>query len=125
MEPTTQIAAYNTKLEADMAMARLGNDDIEAMVSADNLGGTFPMMQMITGGFKVRVRTEDESRARETLGIEFPPIESDPPARVSYFQEVARAAVSTKTGRIRGLVYVILVLLAAFAVLLSTTQGTL
>ena len=41
MEPTTEIAAYNTKLEADLVVAVLAEAGIDAFIVADNLGGTF------------------------------------------------------------------------------------
>ena len=65
MEPTTEIASFNTRLEADLVVAKLGEAGIEAFIVADNLGGTFPMMQMVTGGYKVMVLEAFAEEARD------------------------------------------------------------
>lgn len=125
MEPSSQVAAFNTKIEADAAMARLVDEGIESFVIVDNLGGTFPMMQMTTGGYKVSVRGSDKDRAIEALEKQYPPIDSVPAAKVSSFQEVARVAGSARVARMRVAIYIVLVFAAVVAVALSTTQGTL
>lgn len=68
MEPTTKIAALNTRLEAELAVAQLAEAGIDAFIVADNAGGTFPMMQMVTGGYKVMVLTAVADEATEVLG---------------------------------------------------------
>ena len=68
MEPTTKIAAVNTRLEAELAVAQLAEAGIDAFIVADNAGGTFPMMQMVTGGYKVMVLTAVADEATEVLG---------------------------------------------------------
>jgi hypothetical protein len=125
MEETIQVAAFNTELEAELAKARLTESGIDSFIAADNLGGTFPMMQMITGGFKVRVRVADEARAQEILAEQYEPIESRPPAALSRFGRSARALASPRAARIRVAVYIVLTLLAVLAVIISTTRGTL
>jgi len=125
MEQTTQVAAYNTELEADLAVARLADAGIDSLISADNLGGTFPMMQMITGGFKVQVRTEDEDRAREVLSVEYEPIESPNRTSRSSRGQKPDAEPTSRGARVRLAIYVVLTIAAAIAVIWSTTQGTL
>lgn len=125
MEQTTQVAAYNTELEADLAVARLADAGIDSLISADNLGGTFPMMQMITGGFKVQVRTRDEDRAREVLAVEYEPIESSNQASLSSQEQTPAANPPSRGARVRLAIYVVLTIAAAIAVIWSTTQGTL
>ncbi len=125
MEQTTQVAAYNTELEADLAVARLAEAGIDSLISADNLGGTFPMMQMITGGFKVQVRTGDEDRAREVLAVEYEPIESPDHRNRSPQQRTPDSEPSSRGARVRLAIYVVLTIAAAVAVIWSTTQGTL
>jgi hypothetical protein len=125
MEQTTQVAAYNTELEADLAVARLADAGIDSLISADNLGGTFPMMQMITGGFKVQVRTGDEDRAREVLSVEYQPIESPDLGDPSSREQTPEAESSDRGARVRLAIYVVLTIAAAVAVIWSTTQGTL
>ncbi|MDJ0498727.1 MAG: hypothetical protein QNJ89_12915 [Acidimicrobiia bacterium] len=68
MEPTTKVAAVNTRLEAELAVAQLAEAGIDAFIVADNAGGTFPMMQMVTGGYKVMVLTAVADEATEVLG---------------------------------------------------------
>lgn len=70
MEPTSEVAAFNTRLEADLAAAILEEAGIDALVTADNLGGAFPMMQMITGGYKVLVLTAVADEAREIIATD-------------------------------------------------------
>lgn len=65
MEPTIEIAAYNTSLEAELVMAKLREAGIDGHVIADNLGGAFPMMQMLTGGYKVMVPETQAMEAKE------------------------------------------------------------
>lgn len=67
MEPTTEIATFNTRLEADLVVAVLAEAGIDAFIVADNLGGAFPMMQMITGGYKVMVLVAIADEAREIV----------------------------------------------------------
>lgn len=68
MEPTTKVVAFNTRLEAELAVAQLAEAGIDAFIVADNAGGTFPMMQMVTGGYKVMVLTAVADEATEVLG---------------------------------------------------------
>ena len=82
MEPTSKVAALNTRLEAELAVAQLAEAGIDAFILADNAGGTFPMMQMVTGGYKVMVLTAVADEATEVLGslaLE-PPAGLDPPS---------------------------------------------
>ena len=61
------VAAYNTRLEADLVVARLGESGVAAFVRADGLGGTFPGMPMATGGFQVMVAEADQERGRSAI----------------------------------------------------------
>ena len=70
MEPTSEVAAFNTRLEADLVVAKLDEARITRFVTADNLGGTFPMMQMITGGYKVMVLDAVVEEAAEIIGAD-------------------------------------------------------
>ena len=67
MEPTSKVAALNTRLEAELVVAQLEEAGIDAFIVADNAGGTFPMMQMVTGGYKVMVLTAVADEATEIL----------------------------------------------------------
>ena len=68
MESTTKVAALNTRLEAELAVAQRAEAGIDSFIVADNAGGTFPMMQMVTGGYKVMVLTAVADEATEVLG---------------------------------------------------------
>lgn len=70
IEPTSEIGAFNTQLEADLVVAKLAEAGIDAFIVADNLGGTFPMMQMITGGYKVFVLAAVADEASEIIEID-------------------------------------------------------
>ena len=56
---------YN-RLEADMAAGLLEAEGIQAFVSADGAGGTYPPLQYLRG-VRLIVFSEDEARAREIL----------------------------------------------------------
>ena len=119
MAPTSQVAAYNTRLEADLVVAKLGEAGIDAFIVSDNLGGTFPMMQMITGGYKVMVLDEMFEEAEEIVFAD-----EDPPTGTRSQQP----AVVRFLGRLSPTqVLVVLVLLAASigTTLYAVTQGTL
>lgn len=87
MEPTTEIATFNTKLEADLVVALLAEAGIDAFIVADNLGGAFPMMQMITGGYKVMVLVAVADEAREMVDAPDPELR---PERVAQSWELSR-----------------------------------
>ena len=56
---------YN-RLEADMAAGLLEAEGIQAFVSADDAGGTYPPLQYLRG-VRLIVCSEDEARARDIL----------------------------------------------------------
>jgi ABC-type antimicrobial peptide transport system ATPase subunit len=120
VEPTTEVAAFNTRLEADLVVAKLAEAGIEAFVVADNLGGTFPMMQMITGGYKVMVLEAMAEEAREiAIADEDVATEGSRSSRSAIFRFLARLSPTQILG--------VVVLLAASiaATLYAITQGTL
>ncbi|MCP3998264.1 MAG: hypothetical protein GY722_24860 [bacterium] len=118
MEPTTEIAAYNTKLEADLVVALLAEAGIDALVVADNLGGTFPMMQMITGGYKVRVLEAVADEAIEMITAE-ESIPTTTPRQPAIFRFLGKLTPTQVLG--------VVALLAASvaATLYAVTQGPL
>ena len=119
MERTVEIAAYNTQLEADLVVAKLAEAGIEAVVLVDNLGGTFPMMQMITGGYKVHVLPMFEEEAREIVGAD----EGTPVEARSERSAIVRFLSRLTPAQILG----VLVLLGASfaATIVAVTRGTL
>ncbi len=120
MEPTTEVAAFNTRLEADLVVAKLTEAGIDSFIVADNLGGTFPMMQMVTGGYKVMVLEAVAEEASEIVHADegVHPV-SEPTGRSAIFRFLARLSPSQVLG--------VLVLLGASiaATIYAVTQGTL
>jgi len=116
MKGTVQITAFNTRVEADMAVARLADAGIKSFVMADNLGGTFPQMQMATGGFKVFVLNEDLERAKAVMTEHYPPIQSNPAADVSTFQKAVRSVSTPQARRIRIAVYGMAILITVLLI---------
>lgn len=120
MEPTTEVAAFNTRLEADLVVAKLAEAGIDAYITADNLGGTFPMMQMTTGGYKVMV---PESLADEAAAIAIADddleIETDYNRSAALYRFLERLTP--------GQIVAVLALLATsiVTVFLAVTRGTL
>ncbi|MCP4964432.1 MAG: hypothetical protein GY926_04285 [bacterium] len=120
MEQTSQVAAYNTRLEADLAVAKLGEAGIDAFIVADNLGGTFPMMQMITGGYKVMVLEEILEEAAEIVfADEDVPPGTGRPSQPAVLRYLAKLSPTQILG--------VLILLAVSigTTLYAVTQGTL
>lgn len=59
-------ATYNSRIEADIAVARLTHEGIDAMVVTDSAGGFEPQLDMIRG-VRVMVWDEDLASASEVL----------------------------------------------------------
>jgi hypothetical protein len=115
------LAAYNTKLEADLVVALLGEADIDAFIVADNLGGTFPMMQMVTGGYRVMVLADMLDEAREVIAAPDDAGEQEPmPPRRS-----AIARLLLQLTPFQMLALLLLIALSLAAIIYSVTQGTL
>lgn len=57
---------FSTRLEAELAAGLLEAEGIQAFVSADDAGGTYPPLQYLRG-VRLIVFVEDEVRAREIL----------------------------------------------------------
>lgn len=60
------LETFPTRIEAEMAAGLLESEGIEAMVMADDAGGTYPMLQFVRG-VRLMVFKEDEARAQEIL----------------------------------------------------------
>ena len=60
------LETFSNRIEAEMAAGLLESEGIEAMVMADDAGGTYPMLQFVRG-VRLMVFKEDEARAREIL----------------------------------------------------------
>lgn len=119
MEPTTEVAAFNTRLEADLVVAKLAEAGIDAFVIADNLGGTFPMMQMITGGYKVMVLEAVADEATEIVDTDEDVAIVERSSRSAIFRFLAKLSPTQILG------VVILLAASIAATLYAVTQGTL
>lgn len=72
-------ATYTSRTEADIAVARLTHEGIDAMVVTDSAGGFEPQLDMIRG-VRVMVWDDDLYSATEILGEETAPIPEPEPA---------------------------------------------
>ena len=120
MEKTSEIAAYNTRLEADLVVAKLGEAGIDAFIIADNLGGNFPMMQMITGGYKVHVLEAMAEEAREIAEADRDvPIEMERSPSPAIWRFLTRLTPTQAVGAVA------LLAASVAATIYAVTQGTL
>ena len=60
------LETFPNRIAAEIAAGLLESEGVEAMVVADDAGGTYPMLQFIRG-VRLLVYREDEARAREIL----------------------------------------------------------
>ena len=61
------VHAYSDQLEADLAKSALAGAGIDAMISADTVGGMRTHIAWSGAGFKLLVREEDVVDARKVL----------------------------------------------------------
>jgi hypothetical protein len=66
LDDAVVLETFYNRIEAEMAAGLLESEGIEALVMADDAGGTYPMLQFIRG-VKLMVAAEDEAEAREIL----------------------------------------------------------
>lgn len=62
------VVTYGSKTEADVAVAHLRSEGIDAVAVTDSAGGFEPQLDLIRG-VRVLVRNEDAGDAREVLGL--------------------------------------------------------
>jgi hypothetical protein len=62
----TEVGLYGSTTEAEIVRARLDANGVEALVQADNAGGTLPTIS-VRGGVRVLVREEDLPEAMDVL----------------------------------------------------------
>lgn len=60
------IETFPNRILAELAQGLLEGEGIEAMVMADDAGGTYPALQFVRG-VRLLVASEDEAQAREIL----------------------------------------------------------
>ena len=66
-EALVVVHAFNSQLEADLAVGALEAAGIDAMVRADSAGGMRPHLAWAGAGFEVVVRATQASAARDVL----------------------------------------------------------
>ena len=66
LDDAVVLETFSNRIEAEMAAGLLESEGVEAMVMADDAGGTYPMLQFIRG-VRLMVFKEDVARAREIL----------------------------------------------------------
>lgn len=71
------LETFPTRIEAEMAAGLLESEGIEAMVMADDAGGTYPMLQFVRG-VRLMVFKADQARAQEILAAMAEPGEPIP-----------------------------------------------
>ena len=71
------VQSYGSRLEAELAKGALDNAGIQAMIQADTAGGMREHLAWSGAGFKILVREEDATEARDLLT---PPVEARPGA---------------------------------------------
>jgi hypothetical protein len=67
MSDVVEIAKFSGEFEAQIALAHLSSEGIEASMITDDAGGAFPNLSMLTGGVRLLVRAEDAEAATLAL----------------------------------------------------------
>ncbi len=65
----TVVEVFNNQVEAEIAKGHLEASGIEAFVSKDDCGGTYPAMQL-TRGVRLLVSSSDVEKAKEILRLD-------------------------------------------------------
>ncbi len=76
------VQSYGSRAEADLAKGALEDAGIQAMIQADTAGGMREHLAWSGAGFKILVREEEATEARDVLT---PPAEGDE-SQVANFQ---------------------------------------
>lgn len=66
LDDAVLIETFPNRIAAEMAAGLLEAEGIEALVMADDAGGTYPALQFVRG-VRLLVASQDEARAREIL----------------------------------------------------------
>jgi Putative prokaryotic signal transducing protein len=74
LDDAVVLEKFASRIEAEMAAGLLESEGIEAMVMADDAGGTYPPLQFIRG-VRLMVAAVDRYRAQEILKDMAEPVE--------------------------------------------------
>ncbi len=77
LDDAVVLETFSNRIEAEMAAGLLEAEGVEALVLADDAGGTYPMLQFVRG-VRLLVFKEDEARAKEILAAMAQPGEPVP-----------------------------------------------
>ncbi len=77
LDDAVVLETFSNRIEAEMAAGLLESEGVEALVLADDAGGTYPMLQFVRG-VRLLVFKEDEARAKEILAAMAQPGEPVP-----------------------------------------------
>ena len=72
--PRRQVGSFPNRPVAELARAWLAEHDLDAVVTADDGGGTSPEVGFVTGGASLLVAAHDVDRAQALLGELPPPV---------------------------------------------------
>lgn len=63
--PLVEVGSFLNRIDAELAQGALLAEGIESMVSADDMGGQRPAMQV--AGVRLLIRADDTDRAKRVL----------------------------------------------------------
>jgi hypothetical protein len=66
LDDAVVLETFPNRVVAELAAGLLESEGIEALVMADDVGGTYPALQFVRG-VRLLVALQDEARAREIL----------------------------------------------------------
>ena len=69
MSDIVELRRFSGEFEAQLALAHLASEGIDASVVTDDGGGAIPTLSMLSGGVRLIVRAEDVHAAEEALKV--------------------------------------------------------
>lgn len=69
MSDIVELRRFSGEFEAQLALAHLASEGIDASVVTDDGGGAIPTLSMLSGGVRLIVRAEDVQAAEEALKV--------------------------------------------------------
>jgi hypothetical protein len=112
MDEFVVVGAYGSELEADLVVQRLAGAGIHATTRSDNVGGTFPSMDLATGGVEVLVPEHRLAEAHRALS-QTPPAPSSRQRHRELPQATDRGRAVRRVVTAAVFVLLILIVLAA------------
>lgn len=69
MSDIVELRRFSSEFEAQLALAHLASEGIDASMVTDDGGGAIPTLSMLSGGVRLIVRAEDVEAAQEALSV--------------------------------------------------------